>query len=150
MRWHTMRQKRQWLVAAGVLVTVVAVSYILLSRRKMDTSRSAWLRSGSSSRAAAGPCMDFRDAIRHTGENGCVQGRVLRAYTSSRGNTFLDFCDDYRNCPFGSVIFASDSSRFRDMNGLEGEQIEIRGVITSYQGRAEIIIHSPSQIRALP
>lgn len=99
-----MRQKRRWLVAAGALVAVVAVSYFLRSGSKMDPARSAWLRGGSSSRAAAGPCVDFRDAIRHTGENGCVQGRVLRAYTSSRGNTFLDFCDDYRNCPFGSVI----------------------------------------------
>lgn len=148
MRWQTMRQKRRWIFAAALLVIVAAVSYFRLAPRG-QTSQAGWLRGGSASRAAAGPCLDFHDATRHTGENGCVSGRVLRTYTSTRGNTFLDFCEDFRNCSFGSVIFASDSSKFRDLSALEGEQIEIRGLITSYQGRAEIIIHDPHQIRTL-
>jgi len=95
-------------------------------------------------------CIDFRGAGAHAGETGCVSGRVLRAFTSKSGNTFLDFCADYHACPFTSVIFSSDKSKFGDLQSLAGRQIEIRGPITTYQGRAEIIIRDPEQIRALP
>src|SRR5512135_2709000 len=59
-------------------------------------------------------CVDFRDAGPHVGGPGCVSGRLLRVFTSRAGNTFLDFCEDYRNCPFTSVIFASDKNKFGD------------------------------------
>jgi hypothetical protein len=72
---------------------------------------------------------------------------VLRTYTSRVGNTFLDFCQDFRGCPFTSVIFASDKDKFGDLVTLEGKNVEIRGGIIAYQGRAEIIIHDPQQIR---
>lgn len=61
----------------------------------------------------------------------------------------MDFCADYRNCPFTSVIFASDKTKFGDLGTLAGRQVEIQGTITAYQGHAEIIIHDPQQIRAL-
>lgn len=96
------------------------------------------------------PCVDFRDAGSHLGEAACISGRVLRVFTSRAGNTFLDFCPDYRTCPFTTVIFSSDRSKFGDLARLEGRQVEIRGAITTYQGRAEIIIHDPQQIRVLP
>lgn len=95
-------------------------------------------------------CVDFREAGAYVGKTGCVSGRVLRVFASRAGNTFLDFCPDYRQCPFASVIFASDRSRFGDLGTLWGRQVEIRGPITTYQGRAEIIIHDPEQIRVLP
>jgi hypothetical protein len=75
---------------------------------------------------------------------------VLRAYTSRAGNTFLDFCPDYRTCPFTSVIFDSDRSKFGDLGALAGRQVEIRGAVVAYEGRAEIVIRDPEQIRVLP
>ncbi len=92
-------------------------------------------------------CVDFHDAGSHTGENGCVEGRILRVFTARSGSTFLDFCQDYRNCPFGSVIFASDRTRFGNLGSLEGRRVQIAGEITTYNGRAEIIIRDPKQIR---
>ncbi len=107
--------------------------------------------------APAGPqasptpgCVDFHDAGPHVGGAGCISGRLLRVYTSRGGNSFLDFCADYRNCPFTSVIFASDMSKFGDLSSLAGRQIEIQGQITAYQGHAEIILRDPHQIRVLP
>ncbi len=94
-------------------------------------------------------CVDIKDAGAHTGEAGCVTGRLLRVFTSRGGNSFMDFCADYRNCPFTSVIFASDKTKFGDLGTLAGRQVEIQGTITAYQGHAEIIIHDPQQIRAL-
>jgi hypothetical protein len=97
-----------------------------------------------------GPCVDFRQAPSHAGETGCVSGLILRAFTSKAGNTFLDFCSDYKNCPFSSVIFASDRDKFGNLEALAGRQVEIHGLISTYNGRAEIIIRDPQQIQAAP
>jgi hypothetical protein len=97
-----------------------------------------------------GGCHDFHEAGKYVGQAGCVSGRVLRVFTSRSGNTFLDFCSDYRNCPFTSVIFASDKDKFRGLDALQGRQVELTGGITVYEGRAEIIIHDPQQIRVAP
>jgi len=95
-------------------------------------------------------CAPVADVASLLGKSGCVTGRVLRIYTSRAGNTFLDFCPDYRTCPFTSVIFDSDRSKFGDLGALAGRQVEIRGAVVAYEGRAEIIIHDPKQIRVLP
>ncbi|MGH9325383.1 MAG: hypothetical protein ACRD2B_01640 [Terriglobia bacterium] len=97
-----------------------------------------------------GPCINFRQAPSHAGERGCVSGYVLRAYTSKSGNTFLDFCPDYRTCPFSTVIFASDHQKFGNLESLEGREVDVHGFITAYQAHAEIIIHDPEQIQVKP
>jgi hypothetical protein len=97
--------------------------------------------------SGAPPCVDMRNAGALEGQSGCVGGLVLRVYSARSGNTFLDFCQDYRSCPFTSVIFASDKNKFGDLGSLQGRRVEIRGDIVNYQGRAEIIVRNPQQIR---
>jgi hypothetical protein len=96
------------------------------------------------------PCVDIRNAGAREGKSGCVAGLILRVYSARTGNTFLDFCQDYRHCPFTSVIFASDRNKFADLESLQGKRVEIRGDVVSYQGRAEIIIRDPEQVRTAP
>ncbi|TAM82594.1 MAG: hypothetical protein EPN47_08010 [Acidobacteria bacterium] len=126
-------------IAAVVLSSMVAYRLGLRHAAKHD------VQAGSVA-VPQGGCVDIPQASLHTGENTCVEGRVLRVFTSRSGSTFLDFCQDYRNCAFGSVIFATDRSRFGNLGSLEGRRVEIAGEITSYNGRAEIIIHDPKQI----
>lgn len=95
-------------------------------------------------------CVDIRNASALEGKSGCIAGLVQRVYTAGSGNTFLDFCHDYRTCPFTSVIFAADKSKFGDVGTLQGRRIEIRGDVVVYQGRAEIILHDPQQVRSAP
>ena len=92
------------------------------------------------------PCVDIRNAALQVGKSGCIAGLVLRVYSARTGNTFLDFCQDYRTCPFTSVIFAADKNKFGNLESLQGKRVEIRGDIMSYQGHAEIIIKDPRQI----
>ena len=96
------------------------------------------------------PCVDFRNAGPLVGNRGCIAGLVLRVYSARTGNTFLDFCQDFRTCPFSSVIFASDKDRFGDLASLQGKRVEIRGDVISYQGHSEIIIRDPQQVRSAP
>ena len=138
------RKKSAAIILAGIAAVVLSsmLAYRLglrhASRRHSDAK---------SFHVPQGGCISLRDAVLHTGENTCVEGRVLRVFTSRSGSTFLDFCQDYRNCPFASVIFATDRSRFGNLGSLEGRTVEISGEITTYNGRAEIIVRHPNQIR---
>jgi len=141
---------------ALLLLLVVATSAVSALVTYRFTRRQSPPGSWKGSAAAAqksGPasgCVDFHEAGAHTGETGCVSGRLLRVFSSRGGNTFLDFCPDYRTCSFTSVIFASDKNKFGNLDSLAGQQVEIHGNITVYQGRAEIIVRDPEQIRAAP
>src|SRR3954467_7326335 len=94
----------------------------------------------------AGQCVPFRQARDHVGSTKCVSGTVLKVEEGSRGVTYLDFCEDYRVCPFTVVIFASDLKHVGDVRGLKGRTIEIAGQIKDYDGRAEIILTRPKQL----
>jgi len=142
--------RRKQIIVAAIVLVVFCLGVIVgrrAGRSPLTNSSSAW-RSSSSGESAG--CVDFHDAAPHAGETGCVSGRVVRVFTSRGGNTFLDFCQDYRDCPFTSVIFSSDKNKFGDLASLTGRQIEIRGNITAYQGKPEIIIRDPEQIRLAP
>lgn len=128
-------------VAAIVLTSVVAYR---LGLRHAAASAGA----PGVVQAPQGGCIQIGSAGLHTGENTCVEGRILHVFTARSGSTFFDFCQDYHNCPFGSVIFATDRSRFGDLGTLQGRRVQISGEITTYNGRAEIVIRDPKQIRA--
>lgn len=138
---------RRHLVIVAIVVLVASVLSALVGYRgAIRRSRSAAGFSG----APSGSCVDFSEAGSHTGETRCITGRIARVFTSRSDNTFLDFCADYRHCPFTSVIFSSDRSKFGDLETLGGRRVELEGPITVYEGRAEIVIHDPQQIRVLP
>ncbi len=106
---------------------------------------------GQSAKATAGsppPCVDIRNAGPLVGSSGCVSGLVLRVYSARTGNTFLDFCQDYHSCPFSSVIFSTDKSKFGNLGSLQGRRVEIRGDVVAFEGRAEIVIRDPQQVRS--
>jgi hypothetical protein len=103
---------------------------------------------GAPPASSAPPCVDIRNAAPLVGKSGCVAGLVLRVYSARTGNTFLDFCQDFRACPFTSVIFASDKNQFGNLESLQGKRVEIRGDIITYNGHAEIIIKDPRQVRS--
>jgi hypothetical protein len=134
--------RRQIGAVAMMLLIVLVVTAVVAYR---------WGRRRGSSEArlpsSAHGCVDFHDAAAHIGETSCVSGRVLRVFTSRSGNSFLDFCADYRDCPFTSVIFESDHGKFGNLSTLTGRQVEIHGTIVQYQGHAEIVIRDPGQIR---
>jgi hypothetical protein len=141
---------RKRILVAGIALAVFCLGVLVGRRAGRAPSTTSSFASRAFSQGEVAGCVDFHGAAAHAGEAGCVSGRVLRVFTSRGGNTFLDFCEDYRECPFTSVIFSSDKSKFGDLQSLAGRQIEIRGPVTVYQGRPEIIIRDPEQIRLAP
>ncbi len=90
--------------------------------------------------------INYTEAVNHIGERARVHGTLVDAYTAASGTVFLDFCASYKSCPFSGVIFADDVKKFGDLSRYAGQKVILTGLISSYQGRAEIKLSEPSQL----
>lgn len=97
--------------------------------------------------AHAGECVPFYRADEKLGEVACISGKVLKVTSTQGGTWFLNFCEDYRNCPFSVVLFASNLRDVGDIRTLEGKEIQINGKVKSYKGQTEIILRDRTQLR---
>jgi hypothetical protein len=91
-------------------------------------------------------CIPFDQARQHVGEARCITGRVVRIEQGMKGVHYLDFCEDYRLCPFTAVIFSSDLKSVGDVRQLQGRVVEIHGPVKEYDGRAEIVLQEARQL----
>jgi exonuclease VII large subunit len=96
---------------------------------------------------AAADCIPIEEAPNHVGEVTCVTGKVKQVKETESGTWFLNFCDDYRQCPFSVVVFAKDLRHVGEVRTLEGKAIEIHGRIQNYKGRPEIVLREARQLR---
>ena len=101
---------------------------------------------GPFSSAASAACIPYTDAANRVGESVCVIGKVLKVTEGKKGAWFLDFCEDYKGCPFTVVIFGGDLRNVGDVRSLAGKEIELFGKIKLYGGRAEIILKDARQL----
>ena len=90
------------------------------------------------------------EAQAHIGDHGTVCGLVASAkYATStnRQPTFLSLDRAYPNQVFTALIWGKDRDAFPYApESLQGSSICVKGTITSYKGRAEIIVSNPDQI----
>ena len=94
--------------------------------------------------------IDYSEADNFVGEYKTVKGKVDNLYYSkSSDTTFINFCPDYKTCSFCAVVFSSDKSKFDNLYNYDGKTVEITGLIKTYQGRPEIILNNPSQIKVV-
>jgi len=104
---------------------------------------------GNAAAGAAAPIsigiIDYTEAPAHVGDYASVRGTLVEAYTSKTGTVFLDFCKNYKTCPFSGVIFSDDVKAFGDLSRYNGTVVTLTGKISSYQGKAEIVLSDPSQ-----
>ncbi len=90
---------------------------------------------------------DYTDASAHIGEYAAVRGTLVKAHTTKIGMVFLDFCTNYKTCPFSGVIFADDAKKFGDLSRYEDTTVTLTGKISSYEGKAQIVLSNPSQLK---
>ncbi len=92
-------------------------------------------------------CVPIEEAAKKIGETTCVTGKVVKVAQIQSGMYFLDFCQDYRKCPFTVVVFPKDVPNVGNVKLLEGKTIEITGKIESYRGRAQIVLKDKRQLK---
>jgi len=91
-------------------------------------------------------CLSVAEVRQQVGKANCVTGTVVRVERSGHGVTFLDFCPEYRSCPFTVVVFPSDLRKLGDVRQLQGRVITIQGKIEKYDQRAEIVLRHAQQL----
>lgn len=82
------------------------------------------------------------------GEEKTVRGFVADVHQTKKVK-YLNFDDKYPNNSFTGVVFARSFNKFPDLQKYEGENVEITGEITLYNGKPQIILNDESQIRII-
>jgi|tagenome__1003787_1003787.scaffolds.fasta_scaffold20539655_2 hypothetical protein len=96
--------------------------------------------------AAITQCLSIQEAPKNIGKKTCVTGKVLKVQQSQNGAFFLDFCEDYTQCPFTVVVLPLDLQDVGDVRLLQGKEIQIHGKIKDWKGRAEIVLKDVGQL----
>lgn len=94
-------------------------------------------------------------AVNHIGQKKTVCGKVASAFFSfkSRGQpTFLNLDKPYPEHVFTAVIWGSDRGQFNEApeKAFREKRICVAGLITTYRGKPQIRVNSPSQIELQP
>ena len=120
-------------------------AYENILKKLLDAYKGNSAAAGAAASVSIGT-IDYTDAPNHIGDRASVRGQLVEAYTSASGTVFLDFCKSYKTCPFSGVIFADDAKKFGDLSRYVGQTVTLTGKISSYQGKAEIVLSEPSQL----
>ncbi len=88
----------------------------------------------------------FSEAPESVGEELWVFGVIDHVFVSTNNNYFLNFCSDFRECPFSAPVFSRDVYKFKDMELWAGREVHIYGTISLYEGRPQIIVNDSKQV----
>lgn len=89
----------------------------------------------------------FYEAHANIGKDLWVVGVIDHVFISTKGNHFLNFCADFRECPFSAVIFSDSVKHFEDdIESWSGREIYIYGEVSVYEGRSQIIVERAEQV----
>lgn len=90
------------------------------------------------------------EAASHVGEQARVCGIVASAKYAARSRgapTFLNLGQPYPRQVFTAVIWGRDRSKFAyPPESLRGSSICVRGLVSLYRGKPQIIVHDPKFI----
>jgi DNA/RNA endonuclease YhcR with UshA esterase domain len=91
--------------------------------------------------------IDWKNAADYIGAYVTVKGKIVSAYNNKKV-CYLNFHEDYKN-HLTLVIFASSFKKFPGYpeKYYLGKEIEVQGRVKDYNGRVEIIVDSPEQIK---
>ncbi len=126
-----------------VIITIVVLLAVILNRSGIEPRMISGIQIPEISDHNS---VHFTEVSDRIGENLWVYGNLDHVFVSSNNNYFLNFCEDFRDCPFNSVIFSNHADQFNDIEGWVGE-IYIYGNISYYQNRAQIVIEYSEQVR---
>jgi len=88
------------------------------------------------------------DAKNHVNENAIVRGYVADVVEREKV-AYLNFDKKYPKNSFSAVIFDDKFSEVGELNIYKNQNVEIKGTITIYKDKPQIIITSKNQIRLI-
>jgi hypothetical protein len=90
---------------------------------------------------------DLDGAHKFLGQPGAFKGTVTQIFEERDGDLLiLDFDKNYRTA-MTAILRNADFSKFPDMQMLQDKELVISGKFTEYQGRAQVELSDPAQIK---
>jgi hypothetical protein len=90
---------------------------------------------------------DLDGAHKVLGQSGSFKGTVTQLFEERDGDlVILDFDKNYRTA-LTAIVRNADFPKFPELKALEGKEIVVSGKFTDYQGRAQIELTDPAQIK---
>jgi hypothetical protein len=92
---------------------------------------------------------DLEGAHTVLGQAGAFKGTVTQLFEERDGDlAILDFDRNFRTA-MTAIVRNPDFPKFPDLKALEGKEIVVSGKFTEYQGRAQIELTDPEQIKVV-
>ena len=86
------------------------------------------------------------EANSFVGKSVSVKGYVASVFMTDKV-AYLNFEKKYPDNTFTAVVFEKNFSVFDDLTKYENRTVEVKGRVTKYKGKPQIILNSESQIR---
>ncbi len=90
------------------------------------------------------------DAAAHVGQKVTVQDVVANVKVSTKGTTFLNFGQAFPNQVFSAVILKDSAAPFGDLTQYQGKKVQVTGQINLRDGKPQILVETPDQLRVVP
>lgn len=93
-----------------------------------------------------------KEAHKYINQIKSVVGKVEQVRTSGSDNLFLNIDGKFPDQPFTVVIFRRDRERFPEKfeESVREKNIQVRGRITLFQEKPQIVINRPDMLKILP
>ncbi|MFW6162472.1 MAG: hypothetical protein ACODAJ_06855 [Planctomycetota bacterium] len=140
-----MAERRRGKVATFLIkvgaVTVAALIVLYAAK--------AWLWTDRGPGTEDPEVISWRQAQRHVGEFLTVEGTIVLTRRTEKA-CFLNFHPEWQHT-FTAVIFARRFGAFpsEPEAHYRGKTVRVTGLIRDYQGKPEIVLHSPDQIEVI-
>lgn len=87
------------------------------------------------------------EAPKEVGRYVTIVGRVAEVSMSQKGTVFIDFTAPYPRQSFTAVVYAHEVPRFIGLSGYRGLTVSVTGRVDLYNGKPEIVVRSPDQLK---
>lgn len=136
-------------ITALMIILLMVVAKLLFFSGKSSPSGGHVIRPISPSAQQTSKVIFWQDASKHYGEFCTVEGTIVATHNSGKA-CFLNFHPDWKRY-FTAVIFANQFGEFptNPERYYRGKKVQVTGFIKEYNGKPEIILESPDQIKIL-
>lgn len=111
-----------------------------------NTPRKNVIKSGREEKNHTPQKIKLTEANSFVGKSVIVKGYVASVFMTDKV-AYLNFEKNYPDNPFTAVVFEKNFSDFDDLTKYENRTVEVKGRVTKYKGKPQIILNSESQIR---
>ena len=89
-----------------------------------------------------------KEVRQHIGDSLTIRGYVADIYLGEKV-AYLNFEDKFPKNVFACAVFSGKFNEFGDLSKYKGKNVEVRGKISTYKNRPQVILNSKDQIKII-